>query len=147
MATWGVIVTQRADVQAVGQNELLPVQRVTVRTVPSGVVFDYLVPQASFDAAAIEVTVGAVAEAIESMIGLGDIVGAEYVEDLNASGALEFFLDVTVAVPPPNPQLQGPQTTQVRIPLYAFGESILRGPLINQPIAAAKATLGTWAGA
>lgn len=145
MADWGIIVTQRADVQAIGSDQLLPVQRVTVQTIPHGVIFDHLVPQASYDADAIEVTVGAMAEGIESMFGLGGVVGAEYVEDLGNSGRVEFFLDVTVSVPPPNPNTQAEQTTVVRVPLGAFGESFLRGPLIVQPIEAAKAHLNTWA--
>lgn len=145
MADWGVVVAQRADVLAVGSDQLMPVQRVSVRTIPHGVEFDHLVPQAAYDADSIDVTVGAMAEGIESMFGLGGVLGADYVEDLDANGRITFWLDVTVGVPPPNPNTQAEQTTVVRIPLNAFGESILRQRLIVQPVEAAKAHLNTWA--
>lgn len=147
MAQWGSVVTQRADVQAIGTDQLLPVMRVTGRTSPHGVIFDVLVLRDQYNADQIGVTIGAMAEGIESMFGLGGVIGAEYVEDLNDAGLIEFFLDVTVEVPPPNPNFQGPQTTVVRVPLFAFGEASLRGPLINEPIEAAKAHLATWASA
>lgn len=147
MAQWGTIVEQRADVIQTGPTSLMNAQRVTVRTIPTGIVFDLLIPQAAFDDRAIEATAGAMAESIESMVGLGGVEGAEYVEDLNAAGQLEFFLDVTVSVPPPNPLTQGQQTAVVRIPLFAFGESILRNRLITAPIEAAKGDLSAWASA
>lgn len=124
------IVTTREDVQAIGANEVIPVQRVTARTTPSGVVFDLLLPSAayknpdgSFDESRARLAVAAIAERIETYIGQGLAVGAEYVEDLNAAGALVFYIDFTVEAVSTSPTKPGPFTAVARVPIGALEDS------------------------
>lgn len=138
IAAWGAIVATRSDTQAVGPDTIVPVQRATVRTSPSGVEFDYLIPQATFDSETAELAVAPIAQQIEYYISSGQVAGAEYVEDLNDSGLVEFFIDFVVTIPQPSPNQPGPMTTIARVPLLALSDRILIDRIANPAIAAAR---------
>lgn len=145
IADWGQIIAQRSDTQAVGPDSIVAVQRVTVETHPSMVVFDLLLPEreyttqaGAFDEAKAVLAIRPIAQQIEYYISSGQVQGAEYAEDLNPSGLVEFYMDFIVTIEPPSNTQIGEHTMVVRVPLVALGERILIDSLVAPKIARAR---------
>lgn len=140
-------------IQVTGPTSVVDVLRITFRTTPSNVVAFANVPyknlvgfQVANAEQAASVFIGPLADGIERMMGSGEVAGAVGSEDIDASGLLVDYLDVTVEYNPNDPTRPGPFQSLVRVPVFAFDEPSFYGPLVGSVIDAAYQALRTLAG-
>lgn len=132
-----------ATVKVTGPQTAVDVLRITVRTVPSGVVFTANAPYKNVGGMKVadvgrvtDIFIEPVAMGIEEMMGLGVVAGAVGAEDTDAAGLLQDFIDATVAYQPQNPN-QDTFSQVIRLQVYAFGEQNLFPRLVRDPVMAA----------
>lgn len=141
-----IVQNQQRTVQILGPANVVDVMEVGFTTLPHNIYAVALVPLGPWEALGAPAFIEPIATGIESVVGGAYISGASFAQDLDGNGLLSSFIDFVVTVPPPTPLQAGPMSAIVRVPLYAFGESVLRGPLINGPIDRAIAALQGTAG-
>lgn len=142
-----------ATVQVISPTQVVDVLRITFRTDPSGVVAFANVPYknlvgfqvADADQAA-SVFIAPLADGIERAIGTGRVAGATGTEDIDASGLLIDYIDLTVQYDPGDPARPGPFQSIIRIPVFAFEGGAFFGPLVLDKINAAYDALVALAG-
>lgn len=143
MAADYVVTGSYATVQVTGAQSAVDVLRISFRTIPSGVAATANAPYRNIvgvqpgDVQGIaDRFIAPLAAGIERLMGSGMVAGATASEDVDASGLLVDYLDVTVAYDPPNGT--GDTLTQVvRVPTQAFDEPSFYGPLIGAKIGGA----------
>lgn len=143
-----------ATVQVTSPTTVVDVLRISFRTTPSGVVASANVPyrnlvgftSADADQAA-SIFIGPLADGIERLMGSGMVAGAVGTEDVDASGLLVDYVDVTVQYVSTNPNAPGPFQSVIRIPVFAFDEPSFFDALVLVPVQNAYAALEKLAGA
>lgn len=137
------VIGSYATVQVTGASSAVDVLRITARTAPSGVVFTANAPYRNLvgvrpgDVEGVANTfLVPLATGIERMMGSGMVSGALAAEDTDAAGLLIDYIDAVVEYDPPS-AAQDALTQVVRIPVHAFDEPSLYGPLVGSKIGAA----------
>ena len=123
MAASYVVVSQSREVQVLGPNVVLDVQKVGIRTFPHGVTVEYPVPLELWPDAGGADLLETLASGIEQQISEGLMVGGQYVQDYDDNGLLVDYLDALVRWVDPN-KIRPPEETSVLIPLEAFIASV-----------------------
>lgn len=134
------MIGQRTDVQAVSGTAVVNVERVTAETVPSGVVFDVLVPIAAWEDLGANTWIEPLATQIEYYFSSGQVSGARYEEDLDSAGVVRFYIvfDVTLPLDPARPL---ENTAEVRVPLEALRDRITINGVVQPAIDRAREAL------
>lgn len=142
-----------ATVQVTSPTTVVDVLRINFRTTPSGVVATANVPYkniAGFTVAdadqAASIFIGPLADGIEQAIGTGRVAGGTGSEDIDASGLLVDYIDLTVEFNPNDPTRPGPFQSVLRVPVFAFETGEFFGPLVRDKINAAYDALVKLAG-
>lgn len=138
------MIGQRTDVQAVSGTAVVNVERVTAETVPSGVVFDVLVPIQAWEDLGANTWIEPLATQIEYYFSSGQVAGARYEEDLDSAGVVRFYIvfDVTLPLDPARPL---ENTAEVRVPLEALRDRITINSLVQPAIDRAREALAATA--
>lgn len=136
MANSYSVVAQSPDVQVLGPTSVMDVQRVTIRTRPSGALLEYPVPAIIWPDAGGAQILESLAAGVEQMIAEGLAVSAAYVNDLDASGLLVDYVEFTVQLRDAAGHLL-PQTTTARVPeeLFIAGTDPFAFGLIGDAVA------------
>lgn len=113
------VVSQRETVQVLSQTQVLDVEEVGFVTKPHGIYAQREVPLAAWAAEGAGAWIEPLATAIEGLMQTSAATFATFVQDVDASGLLTDYLDVTVSYTPAG-GLGIPMTTVVRIPINAF---------------------------
>lgn len=140
-----LVQSQTPSVEVFPSSPPVDVVEVGFTSLPSGTFAVATIPALAWAAEGQDVWIGPLSDGIESTLTMAGVIGAVYEQDISASGLLVDYLVFTVSINPPNASQLGPMTAQVRVPLFAFGEAALRGPLIVQPIEQAQNALAYWA--
>jgi hypothetical protein len=144
---WEVVTTRRAT-QVLSPTRVQEVEIIGVVTKPHGVYFERAIPWADWiqSPAGADFYAAAPAGNIEYLLTSGTAVAAAYVEDLDASGLVQGFMEFTVTIPTPSPAQSGPFETNVLIPMADVAVGNLSGPQgfpgIDAAVAALRATAG-----
>lgn len=132
-----------ATVQVTGPQSAVDVLRITFVTKPSGIIATANAPYRNIvgvrpgDVEGIaDRFIAPLATGIERLMGSGMVATAAATEDVDASGLLIDYLDVSVEYVPPGSTVSDFQQV-VRIPTQAFDEPSFYGPLIGSKIGAA----------
>lgn len=132
----GVIIqTQRRTPQVLGPNRVVDSVEIGATTTPSGVYFErvinYTLWKSGLDIAS--GIMGPIADAIEYYLTEASVIGAEYVQDLDAAGLVRNLIELTVEYTPPDPAQTGPMTSTVTAPVERFataeGRAVLQGQI------------------
>jgi hypothetical protein len=103
-------------VQVLSSSQVVEVERIEAATVPHNVGFWRYVPIAAFNAEGSDPWLEPLAAAIEQRLASGLADDAAMVEDTDAFGLVQDFIDFIVSVPP-GPGKVGPFTATVRVPV------------------------------
>lgn len=130
------VVAQHPDVQVLGPTQVLDVQRVTIRTRPSGALLEYPVPAIIWPDAGGAIILESLASGVENMIAQGFAVAATYVNDIDETGLLVDYVEFLVQLRDAAGRLL-PQTTTARVPeeLFIGGDDPFAFGLIGDAVA------------
>lgn len=103
-------------VQVLSSSQVVEVERVEAQTVPHGVGFWRYVPLAAFNAEGTQPWLEPLGAAIEQRLTSGLADDAQMVEDTDAFGLVQDFVDFAISVEP-GPGKVGPFTAMVRVPV------------------------------
>lgn len=147
------LVSSRRTTQVLSPTQVQDVMLLGATTIPSGVYFERAVPYTYWLEGQNLVGGGNVfdlyllppAENIEGLIAAGTVIGASYIEDLDASGLVQGFIEFVLQVPSPSPNKPGPFQTTVDVPIEVVSQANLGGGGLfsaefNNAIAALQAT-------
>lgn len=112
------VISQNREVQVLGPSSVIDVERVGIRTKPTGVEVEYPLPLELWQKRAGFEILGSLAAGIEQQIAEGLAVGGSYVQDYDANNLLVDFAEMVVEYLPTDGR--PPQRTTVLIPLEAF---------------------------
>lgn len=118
MASNYSVISQNREVQVLGPTEVIDVEKVGIRTKPSGVYVEYPLPLKLWETRAGFDILGSLAAGIEQQISEGLAVGGSYVQDYDANNLLVDYVEMVVQYVPTDGR--PPMTTGVLIPLEAF---------------------------
>lgn len=141
MAGGFVIQTQNQAVQVLGESTIRNVMQIGFTTVPSNVYAIVEIPLQFWRQFGSTAYVDQVASLIEAAMSRPDVVGAEYVQDLDETGLLTAFVEFIVSIQPPNLNQFGPMTARARVSIKDFTEPIAPLDAVMQPIVDAVAAL------
>jgi hypothetical protein len=147
MAATYTVVSSRRTTQVLSPTKVLDVMVVGVETVPSGVYFERAVPYTDWvkSPAGVDFYAAPPADNIEYELAQGTVIAASYIEDLDASGLVQGFIEFVLQVPSPGPTKPGPFQTTVDVPIAVVSQASLSGPGIfyapfNNALAALQQT-------
>ena len=146
--TWEVVSSRRTT-QVLSPTRTLDVMLIGVQTIPHGVYFERAVPYADWVQSPVGVALYAEppADNIEYLLSQGTAVAASYIEDLDASGLVQGFIEFVLQVNSTDPNRPGPFQTTVDIPISVVSQANLGGgglisTELNQALAALQQTAG-----
>jgi hypothetical protein len=91
--------------------------RINFATVPHGVEALVMVPYSQFTLEGADLIVQPIATGIEVILDIPAADTAWYIEDTDAAGLLQGFIEYLVSVQSPNPAVPGPLTSTVIVPI------------------------------
>lgn len=140
MANSFIVVSQNPEVQVLGPTEVIDVQKVGIRTKPTGMYLEYPVPRVIWPSDGGLQILESLASGAEQMISEGLAVSGSYVNDLDASGLLVDYVEFTVQLRDAAGRLL-PQTTMARVPeeLFIAGADPFAFGLIGDAVAILQA--------
>ena len=147
------VVSSRRTTQVLSPTQVQDVMVIGATTVPSGVYFERNVPYTDWVAAQglvgegneLGLYLSAPADNIETALASGSAVAASYIEDLNASGLVEGYVEFVLQVASPSPDKPGPFQATVDVPIDVVAAANLGGGGMvsadyNNTLAALQAT-------
>ena len=148
MATWE-IVSSRRTTQVLSPTRVQDVMVIGVQTIPHRVYFERAVPYTDWVQSPVGVALYAEppADNIEYELTSGPAIAASYIEDLDASGLVQGFIEFVLQVESGDPNRPGPFQTTVDVPISVVSQANLGGGgIISQELNAALAALRQTAG-
>jgi len=153
MASSYTVVSSRRTTQVLSPTLVQDVMVIGATTVPSGVYFERAVPYTDWLAAQglvgeqneLALYLLPPAENIEGLISAGTVIAASYIEDLNAAGLVEGYVEFVLQVPSPSPSKPGPFQATVDVPIDVVSQATISGAGLtyapfNNAVAALQAT-------
>lgn len=137
MATNYDLLTSSSSVQVLSPTLTQPIVDALIQTKPHGVIMDYWLDQATWDAGEGPVLLEAVAGGVEHIMSTEPVSFATGTQQLDASGLLAQFVTFTVAYQVPGSTV-GPATVDVDIPVTDFGQDTIAGENFGLADASAK---------
>lgn len=119
MAQSFVVVNQSAEVQVLGPTEVIDVQKVGIRTRPTGMYLEYPVPKIIWPTDGGMQILESLAAGAEQMVSEGFAVTGSHIQDTDANGLLVDYIEFVVQLRGPNGILL-PQTTTALVPEELF---------------------------
>lgn len=116
MATSYDLISARSSVQALSPTSSLPVEVLTIRTKPSGVMAEMWLAKAAFDAGTTGPILTTLAQSIETIIRDGKAIGGSPTTILDGNGLQQSYVTFVVAYTPPG-GTAGQITTDVDVPV------------------------------
>ena len=130
-----------STVQVLAADKVQDILRITFRTTPSGVVAYANAPVASLQAGGVtsaltaaDLFAGPMADGIARAIASGKVGGISAVQDIDKSGLLQDYLEVTVEYVSSDPVKPGTFDATVRIAAYLFTAEEFFGSAVQGPI-------------
>ena len=126
MATNYDLLGTQSSIQVLSPTVTLPTVDATLRTKPSGVIFEYWLAKADWDAGTAPVILEAVAGGVEHIMQSEPVVAAVGGSELDDSGLLAQHVTFTVGYTPPGSN-GPPLTIDVDVPVGDFGQDTIAG--------------------
>ena len=146
--TWDVVSSRRTTL-VLSPTRVQDVMVIGVQTNPHGVYFERAVPYVDWIQSPVGVALYAEppADNIEYLLTSGQAIAASYIEDLDATGLVQGFMEFVLQVESGDPNRTGPFQTTVDVPMSVVSQANLGGGgLISQEFNQAIAALHTTAG-
>jgi hypothetical protein len=137
MATYYDALSSQSSIQVLSPTVTLPVVNTVLRTKPHGVIFEYWLAKADFDAGTAGGLLEQVASDVEQIMAGEPVIAGVGGAQLDSSGLLAQYITFTVAYTPPG-STTGPLTADVDVPVTDFGQDVLGGVNAGLEDAAAK---------
>ena len=99
------------------QSSVIDAMRIGIRTGTHDVEFDVMVPYVEWQLNGADLIATPLANGIEVILDAGFADDAWFVEDSNPSGLLTFYIEFLVSIPSPSPDLPGPMSTTIIVPV------------------------------
>lgn len=132
-----------STVQVTGPSTVQDVQVVQATAQPSGVYFEYVVPQSVYNREGDKGVVSPVADGVNWLSEQGGVAALTFSQDLDNNGLIAYFMNATVSVPAPADR-SGPFTTVVQIPIGLLVlDEAEREAIIGPMLAAALKSLNS----
>ena len=141
MATNYQLLTTASSVQVLSPTLVQPIVDATLRTTPSGVVMDYWIDEATWNAGDGPVLLEAVAGGVEHIMASQPVIAGVGSQQLDANGLLAQYVTFTVAYQVPGSNV-GPATLDVDVPVGDFGQDAIAGENFGLADAEAKIQAG-----
>lgn len=126
MATNYDALATQTSIQVLSPTVVLDAIDTTLRTKPSGVIFDYWLAKADFDAGTAGTLLEQVAGGVEHIMSTEPVIGGYGTSQLDKTGLLAQFVTFTVAYTVPG-SISGPLTVDVDVPVTDFGQDAIAG--------------------
>lgn len=126
MATHYDLLATESKVQVLSPTLTQPVVDATLRSKPTGIIFNYWVDKAVWDAGVAPTLFEAVAGDVEALIAQTPAISGFGFEDLDANGLLQQFITFVVAATAPG-GTPNALTIDVDIPVGDFGQGVVAG--------------------
>ena len=115
-----------SSVQVLSPTLVQPIVDCPIRTKPSGVILNYWIDKATWDAGLGPALLENVAAGVEHIMSSQPVIGAAGSQQLDANGLLSQFVTFIVAYTPPGSTL-GAATLDVDVPIGDFGQDAIAG--------------------
>lgn len=120
------LLTTNSSVQVLSPTLTQPVIDATVKSKPSGVIFDYWIDETTWKAGEGPVLLENVAAGVEHIMASEPVIAGVGSQQLDAGGLLAQFVTFTVAYQVPG-STAGPATSDVDVPIGDFGQDSFQG--------------------
>ena len=124
------VLSQQRTAWVRSPNNVVDAMRIGVRTGRHGVELAIMVPYTEWQLNGAELIATPIVNGIEVILDIPAADDAWFVEDAGASGVIAGFIEYLVSIPPPAPDLPGPMTTTVIVPVtrvadYTYVQGLL----------------------
>jgi len=126
MATNYDLVATESSIQVLSPTVTQPVVNATMRTKPHGVIFEYWLDKADWDAGTAPIILESVAGGVEHIMATEPVIAGVGGSQLDANGLLAQYITFTVAYQVPG-ATTGPLTVDVDVPVTDFGQDTIAG--------------------
>ena len=126
MATNYDLLASQSSIQVLSPTLTQPVVDATLRTKPHGVIFEYWLDKADWDAGTAPALLEAVCGGVEHIMASEPVISGVGGAQLDASGLLAQYITFTVAYTPPG-STTPPLTVDVDVPVTDFGQDAIAG--------------------
>lgn len=135
------------SVQVTGPTTVQNVQVVQATAQPSGVYFEYIVPESVYKREGEAGVISPVADGVNWLSEQGGVSALTFAQDLDTNGLIAYYMDATVSVPTPAGR-SGTFSTELPIPIGLLVlDEAERAAVIEPMLQAALASLNATASA
>jgi hypothetical protein len=124
------------------QTSAIDAMRIGVRTGTHDVEFDVMVPYLEWQLNGADLIATPLANGIEVILDAGFADDAWFVEDSTPSGLSAFYIEFLVSIPPRSPDIPGPMTTTVIVPVRRVADYTYVQGLLDQARQTLRAVAG-----
>lgn len=125
------------------QSSAIDAMRIGIRTGTHGVEFDVMVPYEEWRLNGAELIATPIVNGIEVILDIPLADTAWFVEDADLSGLLTGFIEFLTSIPSPSPDVPGPMSTTVIVPVskvenYTYVQGLLEAARAQLAVVAAQ---------